>query len=100
MIKSLGFKISDSSNSKYTKYYTDGSNIIVDFSKRVITYSNNIRIDRRTICNFSKEENFVVLECVNRLLDLGYRGDNLYLEKDMGDSKDYIDIAVYDKDAP
>ena len=38
LIKSLGFKISDSSNSKYTKYYTDGSNIIVDFSKRVITF--------------------------------------------------------------
>lgn len=100
LIESLDFKISDSSNLKYTKHYTDGSNIIVDFANQEITYSDNIRKDRSTMCNFLKEENFVVLECVNQLLNLGYRGENLYLEKDMGDSKDYIDIAVYDKDAP
>lgn len=97
-IESLGFKTCGNSNSTFVKYYTDGSNIRVDFNNETITYSNNIRMDRRTICNFSKEENFVVLECVNQLLELGYRGDNLYLEKDFGDAKDYIDIAIYDKD--
>ena len=96
-IESLGFKTYGNSNSTFAKYYTDGSSIVVDFNNETITYSNNIRMDRHTICNFSKEENFVVLECVNQLLELGYRGDNLYLEKDFGDAKDYIDIAIYDK---
>ncbi len=98
LIESLGFKICGNSNTTFVKYYTDGSSILVDFNNETITYSNNIRMDRHTICNFSKEENFVVLECVNQLLELGYRGDNLYLEKDFGDAKDYIDIAIYDKD--
>lgn len=40
------------------------------------------------------------VECVDKLLDLGYKGENLYLEKDMGDSKDYIDIAIYDANNP
>ena len=100
LIQILGFKISENSNTKYKKNYADGSYIFVDFSNETIIYSSNIRMDRRTICNFSKEENFVVLECVNCLLDIGYKGDNLYLEKNMGDEKDYVDIAIYDKNAP
>lgn len=34
-----------------------------------------------TTTNFSEPENFVVLECVNRLLDKGYRPENIELER-------------------
>lgn len=36
---------------------------------------------RHTTCNFSDNENFVVLECVTRLLDKGYRPKHIELEK-------------------
>lgn len=100
LLNQMGFKVCGNSNSSYEKYYDDDSHIIVDFNNKKISYSNNIRLDRHQICNFSKEENFVVLECVNQLLDLGYKGKNLYLEKDFGDRKDYIDIAIYDNENP
>lgn len=38
-------------------------------------------MDRKTTINFSDNENFVVLECVNRLLDKGYKPEHIYLEK-------------------
>ena len=39
-------------------------------------------ISNRTTCNFSAPENFVVLECVTRLFDKGYRPEHLNLEKE------------------
>jgi type I restriction enzyme M protein len=41
--------------------------------KARITYGNKIKSDNKTTQNFSQPENFVVLECVNRLLEKGYR---------------------------
>ncbi|MBQ6742094.1 MAG: N-6 DNA methylase [Bacteroidales bacterium] len=98
-LKTIGFKLSKSSNSIYEKSYPDGTIIRVDFAKEHISYGK-IRIDRNTITNFDKEENFVVLECVDRLLRLGYLGENLYLEKNCGDEKDWLDIVIYRKDYP
>ncbi len=82
-LKTIGFKLSKSSNSIYEKSYPDGTILRVDLAKEHISYGK-IRIDRNTITNFSKEENFVVLECVDRLLCLGYLGKNLYLENITG----------------
>ena len=77
------------------------SQIKVDFNQNKIIYDNKIKIGRNTITNFSKSENFVVLECVNRLLEKGYKSENIELEKDYGDAKDFIDILIkdYDKNA-
>ena len=46
-----------------------------------INYGNEIVIGNATTSNFSKPENFVVLECVDRLLEKGYKPKNIELEK-------------------
>ena len=53
-----------------------------DTSKSIIHYQNiGITCERATTCDFHQEENKVVLECVNRLLEIGYKPENIILEK-------------------
>ncbi|MBO7073112.1 MAG: type I restriction enzyme HsdR N-terminal domain-containing protein, partial [Acetobacter sp.] len=73
-------KNSDISPKIYTKTYNNGAQIIVDFEKGKISYPEAIQKGDETTCNFSHNENFVVLECVNRLLEKGYPPENLELE--------------------
>jgi type I restriction enzyme M protein len=64
------------------KYPQAGSYAIeVDFEKQEINYGSLIKADSKTTQNFSQQENFVVLECVNRLLEKGYKPKNITLEK-------------------
>ena len=76
--------------------------ISVDFENKEIVYptEKGMKIHRKTTCNFSEPENFVVLECITSLLDKGYRPDNIELEKPMpGGHKDtggFCDILVKD----
>ncbi|MDR2172402.1 MAG: N-6 DNA methylase, partial [Planctomycetaceae bacterium] len=55
--------------------------IEIDFDKETINYGNKIQSDSKTTQNFSQPENFVVLECVDRLLEKGYQPQNLIFEK-------------------
>ncbi|MBP3206983.1 MAG: N-6 DNA methylase, partial [Campylobacter sp.] len=67
----------------WEKEFTNHScKIEVDFKKEKIIYpfSNN-QIGRNTTTNFKDNENFVVLECVCRLLEKGYNPKDIYLEK-------------------
>ncbi len=61
-----------------------------------------MKITYHTTCNFSDNENFVVLECVTRLMDKGYRPEDIELEKvwTLGhDAKGgRADICVYGQD--
>lgn len=80
MLISTGF--SDVSNDKYEKIYPSSDCIItVDFRNEKIIYPEDKRfkVNVATTTNFSEPENFVVLECVNRLLDKGYRPENIEL---------------------
>ena len=54
----------------------------VDFDKKEIIYPENkgLKVNERQTCNFSQNENFVVFECVHRLLDKGYKPEHLELE--------------------
>ena len=54
----------------------------VDFDKLEMIYPEDkgLRVNRRDTCNFSQDENFVVFECVHRLLDKGYKPEHLELE--------------------
>lgn len=74
----------------------------VNWSKGQLIYPESIKINDRTTCNFEHPENFVVFECVHRLLEKGYRPEHIELEKrwNLGhDSKGgKADICVYDKD--
>ncbi len=52
----------------------------VDFGKTEITYPGDLKVHRREIGTFSANENFVVFECVHRLLEKGYKSKHLELE--------------------
>lgn len=55
--------------------------IKVDLKNEKIEYPEKIRVNERQTCNFSALENFVVLECVHRLLKKGYNPSSIELEK-------------------
>ncbi|TKZ33345.1 N-6 DNA methylase [Brachyspira catarrhinii] len=85
-------------NKKYKNNYT----IIIDFEKEKIFYidnnfDKNIKLGDETTSNFENSENFVVLECVDRLLEKGYSPDSITLEKkwEMGrKEKGKLDILI------
>lgn len=92
LIETLGFEESGKKSGVYEKKYTKHQNykIQVDFNKEKIFFRDdnklNVRDDKicvgdETTSNFSNRENFVVLECVNRLLKKGYEPKDLYLER-------------------
>lgn len=79
-ITALGFVPKNGTNGIYHKTYVDYA-IEIDFEKQNINYGNSIMAESRTTQNFSQPENFVVLECVDRLLLKGYKPQNIILEK-------------------
>ena len=56
--------------------------IKVDFVAQKIIYPTDkgLKIDGHQTTNFDKNENFVVLECVHRLLEKGYKPEHIRLE--------------------
>lgn len=76
----------------------------VDFEAKKIIYPQDkgLKVNDDTTSNFEHPENFVVFECVNRLLEKGYRPEHIELEKKwlLGhDAKSgKADICVYDTD--
>ena len=79
-ITALGFVPKNGTNGIYHKTYVDYA-IEIDFEKQSVNYGDGIIAESRTTQNFSQPENFVVLECVDRLLIKGYRPQNIVLEK-------------------
>ena len=82
----MGFSPKENTVGVFFKKYqqADGYCLEVDFEKQTIYYGEKIQSDNKTTQNFSKPENFVVLECVNRLLEKGYKSKNIILEKTWG----------------
>ncbi|MEG2612783.1 MAG: type I restriction enzyme HsdR N-terminal domain-containing protein, partial [Alistipes sp.] len=82
LITILGFAPKEHTTGIFTKKYSqfDGYYIDVNFDSQLIDY-NGIVSDSKTTQNFSQPENFVVLECVDRLLTKGYKPRNIILEK-------------------
>lgn len=82
-ITALGFIPKNGISGGYHKVYTDHDNyaIAIDFDKEHINYGDKIIVESKTTQNFSQLENFVVLECVDRLLQKGYKPQNIVLEK-------------------
>ncbi len=74
-----------------------------DFKNKKLYYPENLgfTINDRTTCNFEHPENFVVFECVHRLLEKGYRPEHIELEKRWNLGHDAkggkADICVYDE---
>ena len=78
VLKKLRFIQSDSIFSKHFEQHN--CDIQVDFSKEIIIYPPEIDTGANTTTNFSQNENFVVLECVCRLLEKGYKPCDMELE--------------------
>ncbi len=99
----LGFQPKNGTNGVYSKSY-NGYEIKINYNENLpekseIDYGTKIICNRKTTCNFHQEETFVVLECVNRLLEKGYKPENIELEKSwgMGHTEGYLDILVKDE---
>lgn len=83
MLKELGFEsVSSSLNYKCYQKKFDTCVVAVDFDNKRIIYpeKNGLKVNDKTTSNFEHDENFVVLECVCRLLEKGYRPDHIELE--------------------
>ncbi|OIP58975.1 MAG: hypothetical protein CO143_01870 [Candidatus Moranbacteria bacterium CG_4_9_14_3_um_filter_45_14] len=97
----LGFRPKEGSDGIWCKKYVGGYEISITITDSLrtskINYGEKIRCYRATTSNFSQPESFVVLECVNRLLEKGYSPENIELEKDwpLGHkTKGCLDILV------
>ncbi len=100
VLEKLGFV---NSGAIYLKHFSNHDcDIQVDFSEKKIIYPSNLDTGANTTTNFSQPENFVVLECVCRLLEKGYEPQTIFLEKSwtLGHTgkSGRADITVYDKD--
>lgn len=120
LLEKLDFK--EISNDLYKKQYSNHNNyeITIDFKKSKIFYRDDnkttvervedkkIQIGDLTTSNFKKDnhpntqENFVVLECVDRLLLKGYEPNDIHLERrypsGRGASGGKSDICIYGRD--
>ena len=76
----------------------------VNFDKQELIYpeKDGFRVNERQTCNFKQAENFVVFECVHRLLNQGYSPKHIELEPKWqlghGASGGRADILVKDND--
>ncbi len=118
--KKMGFaRVNGVSEEVWQKVYTkhDGYTITINFDKDKIDYISGatskqgivmrgknpdgtpVKATRKTTSNFAQAENMVVLECVNRLLEKGYKPNDIILEKSWttGHGSDYLDIYVTNK---
>ena len=110
LLKAMDYLPEDGVNNIYYKKYTQHNNYIirVNFNTQKIEYRENdvkaedgIQWGDLTTSNFENSENFVVLECINRLLEKGYAPKNLYLEYKFPlgrNEKGKLDILVFDND--
>lgn len=78
LLTALGF----AKNKAIFRKTIGSATIEVDTAKEKIHYpeSNGLVVNERQTCNFSLSENFVVLECVHRLLEKGYKPEHIELE--------------------
>lgn len=81
-LKQLGFLPKEGTSGIFHKNYSPYT-LEVDFENNTINYGGDIVFNntKNTIQNITKAEDWVVLECVNRLLEKGYKPKNIILEK-------------------
>ena len=83
------------------EYLAFGCKMQVDFSAKKLIFPDAIK-GRERNDGFNQNENFVVFECVNRLLEKGYRPEHIELEKEWHLGHDAksgrADICISDTD--
>jgi len=103
LIKVLGFLPQEGEEDLFYKKYSRHNNYVlkVNFETEKIEYGKDINLGDHTTSNFENLENFVVLECVDRILSKGYEPECLSLEHKwpMGrKEKGKLDILVLDNE--
>ncbi len=75
----LGF---EEDSDTFINRYSNDAYLKVDFNNNKLIYPEDqgLTINERQTCNFSQNENFVVFECVHRLLAQGYKPEHIELE--------------------
>ncbi len=83
LLIAMGFSPKENAVDVFQKKYSqlNDYSLEVDFAKEKINFGAKIRVESKTTQNFSQSENWVVLECVDRLLEKGYKPENIILEK-------------------
>lgn len=77
-LRYMGFS-KNSLGDYYEKDFGEFS-MVADFDKKKLHYPKGVVTNDNTTCNFSHNENFVVFECVNRLMEKGYQPKDVELE--------------------
>jgi len=110
LVVALGFIPVDGESDVFDKKYPqhNGYALRVDFANKTIEYADTtfedvtrITVGNKSTSNFTKQENFVVLECVDRLLEKGYSPSSIELEKVYPSGRGHsgeLDILVNDVD--
>jgi len=85
----------------YSKILANGAILEVDVKEQQLIYPKNLIVNNATTSNFSATENFVVFECVHRLLEKGYAPETIELEPQFPSGRDMsggrADILVSDR---
>mgnify|MGYP003624152637 FL=1 len=81
LLSILKFSPKENASGIFLKKYTTGYVIEVDFEKNTFYFGGKIKVGEKESQNITKPEDWVVLECVDRLLEKGYKPDNISLEK-------------------
>lgn len=81
LIQNFNFQPKENTSGIFIKKYPDGYCIEVDFEKETFHFGGKLKIQGKDTQNITKPEDWVVLECINRLLEKGYKPENISLEK-------------------
>lgn len=80
LLLALGF--TENGNQLRKTFADTGAYLVADLKQNILIYPEDqgFTINERQTCNLSANENFVVFECVHRLLDKGYKPQHIELE--------------------
>ena len=81
LIEKIGFQPKENASGIFFKKYADDYSIEVDFEKSIFCFGGKIKVYDKDFQNIAKPEDWVVLECVDKLLEKGYKPENISLEK-------------------
>ena len=82
LIAAIGFKTQSGAKDVFYKNYPKNDDYVlkVDFEREKIEYGLSINLGDLTTSHFENSENFVILECVDRVLEKGYAPNKISLE--------------------
>lgn len=81
LAEKLGFQPKENSLGVFVKKYSGNYSIEIDFENNTFYFGGKILVQGKETQNISKPEDWVVLECVDRLLEKGYKPECIELEK-------------------